>query len=140
MMNSAVNETRGVPNLLNEIKEEAKQFVRTRVDLLRSELQTKLPALKTATMLSVVGILFLATAYFLVTGALVALIVGMLQNNDYRWVFAFLAVAILWSALAALAFYFAKREFQLKGVMPRRTIEVLKGDKIWIEKEARNQI
>jgi uncharacterized membrane protein YqjE len=139
-MNTAATETRGVVDLLNGMKEETKQFVRTRVDLLKSELQTKLPTLKTAAMLSVAGILFLATAYFLLTGALVALIAVLLQNNDYRWVFAFLAVAILWSALAALALYFAKRQFELKGVVPRRTIEVLKGDKIWMEKEARSQI
>lgn len=139
-MNSDVRHTRGLTVVLNEVKEEAKQFIRTRVNLFKSEFQEKLPTLKTAAILLVGGGLLLGTAYFLLTLALVAAMAVVFKDSDYRWVFAFLSVGGLWILLGGIAVYFAKREFELKGIVPRRTIEILKGDKMWIEREARNQI
>jgi uncharacterized membrane protein YqjE len=139
-MNSDVRQTRGLTVVLNEVKEEAKQFIRTRVNLFKSEFQEKLPTLKTAAILLVGGGLLLGTAYFLLTLALVAAMAVVFKDSDYRWVFAFLSVGGLWILLGGIAVYFAKREFELKGIVPRRTIEILKGDKMWIEREARNQI
>ena len=87
-----------------------------------------------------VGALLLGTAYLLFTMALVGLVVAFFRDNPYRWFFAFAAVAVLWTVLGGIAAYFAKREFELKGLMPRKTIEVLKEDKIWIQAEAKNQL
>ena len=47
---------------------------------------------------------------------------------------------MLWAILGMLAGYFAKREFAAKQLMPTKTIEVLKGDKIWIQSEMKSQI
>ena len=90
--------------------------------------------------LAALGLLLLGTAYLLFTLAAVGLVAAFFSQNPYRWFFAFLAVGILWCLFGGIAAYFAKREFELKRLMPRRTIEVLKDDKIWIQAEAKNQI
>jgi hypothetical protein len=43
----------------------------------------------------------------------------------------------LWLLLGSTAAYFAVREIQIRGFVPQRTLEVLEGDKIWIQKEAK---
>ena len=108
--------------------------------MFRAELQEKLKTLKIAAPLAGLGALLLGTAYLLFTMALVGLVVAFFRDNPYRWFFAFAAVAVLWTLLGGIAAYFAKREFELKGLMPRKTIEVLKEDKLWIQAEAKNQL
>ncbi len=139
-MNGENNGTRSMAAVLQEMKDETKQFVRTRTELLKSELQEKLPNLKIAATLATCGVLVLATAYFLLTVALAAAIAGAFNGSDYRWAMDFASVGVLWGVLGGVALYFAKREFKLKGSLPNRTIGVVKGDKIWIEREAKNQI
>ena len=138
--NSVGGEIRNISATLHEIKDEASQFVQTRFTLLKSELREKLPNLKLAAVLGTAGALFVLTAYLLLTLALVALVAVLFKESDYRWVFALLGIAILWSVAGGIALYFAKREFGPQGIAPRRTFEVLKGDKIWLEKEAKNQL
>jgi len=36
--------------------------------------------------------------------------------------------------------YVAKREFARNRIVPQKTIEVLKADRMWLQKEAGNQI
>jgi hypothetical protein len=43
-------------------------------------------------------------------------------------------------ALGAVALYIAKREFEVNRLMPQKTIEILKGDKLWLQREARNHL
>lgn len=131
---------RNLASLLAEIKEEIRDFVQTRVAMLKTELQEKLKNLRVAAVLAVSGILLLATAYLLFTLALVGLILAAFPNSAYRWFFAFLAVAILWTIFGAIAAYFAKRELELRGILPKRTIAVLKGDKVWVQTEVKNQV
>ena len=64
----------------------------------------------------------------------------MFPNSPYRWCFGFFGIGMLWAILGMLAGYFAKREFAAKQLMPTKTIEVLKGDKIWIQSEMKSQI
>jgi uncharacterized membrane protein YqjE len=81
----------------------------------------------------------LLTAYLLLTLALVGLVLAAVPDNPYRWAIAFACVGVLWTILGAGAGYFAYRELQLKGLMPKRTVEVLKEDKVWIQSEVKNQ-
>jgi len=131
---------RNISAVLREMKDEAAQFARTRMALLKAELEEKLPSLKSAAVFSVLAALLLGTAYLLLTGAVVAAAAILFKDSDYRWVFAFLSVGILWSLIGGIAFFLAKRKFAAKGLVPRRTVAVLKGDKIWLETEANNQI
>lgn len=131
---------RNISAVLREMKDEAAQFARTRMALLKAELEEKLPSLKSAAVFSVLAALLLGTAYLLLTGAVVVAAAILFKDSDYRWVFAFLSVGILWSLIGGIAFFLAKRKFAAKGLVPRRTVAVLKGDKIWLETEANNQI
>lgn len=131
---------KNLASLLSEIKDEIRDFLQTRFAILKTELQEKSKNLKTAAMLAAAGILLLSTAYLLITLALVGLVVAAFPNSPYRWFFAFLAVGVFWSIFGAIAAYFAKRELELRGLLPKRTIEVLKGDKVWVQTEVKNQI
>jgi uncharacterized membrane protein YqjE len=132
-MNNYANNFKDLSTLLTELKEEFKDFLQTRLKMLKAELEEKIKMVKTAAPFAVVGILLLGTAYLLFTMALVGLVVAFLANNPYRWCFAFLTVALLWSILGGIAIYFAKRDLEFKGLIPKRTVEVLKGDKLWIQ-------
>ena len=131
---------RSLAQVVADIKEEFKDFVQTRIQLFRTETQQKLELLKVAAILAGVALVMVATAYLLLTVALVALVAALFANNPYHWVFGFFAVAILWGLIGGIAAYFAKREFTLKGIVPRRTFEVLKNDKIWLQHEAKEQL
>jgi len=139
-MHSDISNGRSLAAIVTEMKEELKDLVQTRIEMFRTELQEKLKTLKIAAPLAGLGALLLGTAYLLFTMALVGLVVAFFRDNPYRWFFAFAAVAVLWTLLGGIAAYFAKREFELKGLMPRKTIEVLKEDKLWIQAEAKNQL
>jgi len=139
-MNSEANHVRSLAAVITDLKEELKQFLQTRAEMLKNELQEKSKRLKAALPLVVAGALLLATAYMLITLALVGAVAGALHANPYRWAIAFGGVGILWALLGGVAAYFAKRELELKGLIPEKTISVLKGDKLWIQKEAKSQI
>jgi uncharacterized membrane protein YqjE len=141
-MNNAADSnhsTRSIASIAAEMKQEFKEFVETRVAMLRAEFREKLAHWKIAAPLAGVGAVLLCTAYFLITLSLVAL-AAVFIHSEYRWFFALLGVGVLWAILAGVALYIAKREFELNRVMPQKTIEVLKGDKVWLQQEVRNQI
>jgi uncharacterized membrane protein len=142
-MNTEVNNGmngRTVGSILSDTKEELKDFLETRIAMFKSELGDKLAMVKSAAPLAVVGILFLLTAYFLFTLGLVGAIVAFLPENPYRWCIAFFAIGLLWAIVGGLTAYFAIREFKLKELMPKRTMQVLKEDKMWIQSEVRNRV
>lgn len=139
-MNSEVNNLRSLGSVITDIKDELKQFVETRVDMLKSELREKTEKVKLALPLAITGVLLLGTAYLMIMLTIAAAIAWALQNRPYRWVAGFGAVALLCAIVGGIAAYFAKREFELGGIMPVKTIGVLKGDKLWMQSEVRSQI
>jgi hypothetical protein len=139
-MHSDASNGRGAAEIMAEMKRELKEFVLTRFEMFKTETQEKIKTLKIAVPLAALGALLLGTAYLLFTMALVGLVAVFVRNSPYQWFLAFAIVAVLWSLLGTVAVYFAKREFELKSLTPTRTIEILKGDKQWIQAEAKNQI
>lgn len=139
-MNQQTNNGRSVAAVLADTKEELKQFVETRIAMLITELREKTRTIKTALPLAAVGLVFLSTAFLLFSLSLVGLVFAFLPNNAYRWSLAFLAVAVLWSIIGGVAAYFVKREFELKSLMPNRTLRILKGDKLWVQSEMKGQV
>jgi uncharacterized membrane protein YqjE len=135
-----VGNGRTVADILAETRDELKQFIETRVMLFRTELREKASLIKHAAPLVGAAAVFLGTAYLLFTLALVGLAWALLPASDFRWCFAFLAVAVLWSILGLIAASVAKRHLALKKLVPERTIGVLKGDRVWIQSEVKNQI
>lgn len=132
--------SRGLSSIVAELKQELKEFVDTRIAMFKSELREKAAHWKIALPLAAVGAVLLATAYLLLVASVVALVAAFIPDSPYRWFFALLGVTVLWSLLGAIALFVAKREFEPKKLIPQRTIEVLKGDKLWLQQEARNQI
>jgi uncharacterized membrane protein YbhN (UPF0104 family) len=139
-MHSDAGNGRGMAEIMAEMKRELKEFVLTRFEMFKTETREKIKTLKIAAPLAALGALLLGTAYLLFTMALVGLVAVFVRNSPYQWFLAFAIVAVLWTLLGAVALYFAKREFELKSLAPTRTIEILKGDKQWIQAEAKNQI
>lgn len=131
---------RGVAQILAEMRAELVEFAQTRLMILRTELNEKWKTAKVAVPLAGAAVLFLGTAFLALTGALVGLVVAAFPGSMYRWFFACIIVALFWGILGAAAAYFAKREFEMKSIMPQRTLEVLKGDKLWIQTEVRNRV
>ncbi|MFY9740861.1 MAG: phage holin family protein [Candidatus Sulfotelmatobacter sp.] len=139
-MAEEVNQGRSLGSVLLEMKEEIKEFTETRFEMLKTELQEKLKIMKIAGPLIAIGVVLLGTAYILLTLALVGLALAFLQGNPFRWFFAFLVVGFVWALLGAILTCSAVREFQSQGLMPKRTIAVLKGDKVWIQSEVKGHI
>ena len=84
--------------------------------MLRAEFKETLTHLKIAAPLAIVGLIFVGTAYLLITAATVAL-VAVFIDSTFRWFFALGGVGILWLVLGGVALYVAKREFELKRLM-----------------------
>ena len=139
MDNQHNHTTRNLAAIAAELKQELKEFTETRIEIFQSELREKLGRWKTALPMAGVGLALLITAFLLITGSLVALAAVLIGETAFRWFFAFLAVGALWSLLGGLALYVAIQEFRPNRVVPRRTIEVLKEDRTWLQMEARSQ-
>jgi uncharacterized membrane protein YqjE len=136
-MNHDIHNGKNLTVLLSEMKQEIQDFVQTRITMLKVELQEKLRVVKTAAPLAIVGVVLLLTAYLLFTLAIVALVFALLPDNAYRWCLAFAAVGVLWTLLGGIAAYFAKRELEVRGLLPKRTVDVLKEDRVWIQSEVK---
>lgn len=132
-----INNGKSVAALFAEMKQELQDFVQTRVTMFKVELQEKVRVMKAAAPLAVIGAMLLLTAYLLFTLALVSLVFAFLPDNAYRWCIAFAAIGLLWLILGGIAAYMAKRELEVKGLLPKRTVEVLKEDKMWIQSEVK---
>jgi uncharacterized membrane protein YqjE len=139
-MNHELHNGWTVAEVLTDLKQEVKELVITRVALFRTEVRDKLNMLKVAATLAVSALLFLATAYLLLTGAVIALVASFISDNSFRWVIAFAVVGVIWGLIGGACAYMVKRELEIKGLMPKKTMEVLKGDKLWIQSEVNGQI
>jgi hypothetical protein len=124
-------------SVLAEIKEEVKGFIETRLQLLRSETTEKLRTWKHWVPLLAVGLGLVLTSWFLLTITLVALIHAWFLPSAYSWVWAGLIVTAVYSVFGGVIGWFAFRRLSAAGLAPKRTIEVLKQDQVWVQNEAR---
>jgi len=124
---------RSLQGMLQEIKNEIKDFVQTRFEIFKQEMQDKFSTYKSAMPMALVGILFVATAWFLITGAIVAAIALALG-----WPLAFLIVGFAYLIAGLLAGWLAYKEVTSESMKPERTLQVLKQDQVWIEQEAKS--
>lgn len=129
---------RSLADILTDIKNEFQEFAQTRIDLLRAELEEKTRLLKAAFPLFAIAALFLSMAFVLFSVALVGLVVVAFEGSSYRWFFAFLVISVLWGIFGGIAAMVAKHQLSAKGVVPRKTIQVLNNDKAWLRREAKN--
>jgi hypothetical protein len=123
-----------------ELKDEFKEFATTRLAMLQSELKDKLGAWKAALPALVIGAVMLVTCWLLLTGAIVAAIVVAFGNNPFAPAIALAIVGVLYAIVGGLAVTFAVRGLRQQGVVPERTLRVLKDDQVWLANEARVQL
>ncbi len=125
--------------LFAETKDELKEFVRTRIDMLRAEMKDKVSVWKVA--LPVIGIALLLglTGWFVLTVTLITAIAQAFYGSPWAYTFATLIVGVAYVLCAAICATFAIRGLKEQGVAPRRTIRVLKEDRAWLATEARSQ-
>lgn len=133
----AANHERSLGAIVSELREELKQFLSTRVQMLKSELHETVSSIRIAVPLGLLTLMFVVTAFLLFSAAVVTLVASAFAGNPYAWFFGLIIVAVLWVILGGIAAFFAYNEFRSKSVFPKRTLEVLKADKSWIESEAR---
>ena len=131
---------RSLADVVTEIKNEFTDFVHTRAAMALSEIRENMKWMKSSTRYLLAGAVLLGTAYFLLTIAVVTLVAAAFWDNPYHWFLGFAAVGLLWAILGSVLAYLAIRQFRIRGLLPRRTIEVLKRDKVWLQHEASHQV
>lgn len=134
------NSDRPLGETVHSAIDEFRAFIETRIAMLRAEMREKLANLKFAAPLLVVGALFGVSAWLLWTGALVAIINVAFRGDVYGPFYALVCVGALYTIVAACAFWMASGRISRKGIMPERTINVLKEDKVWLQQESRTQL
>ncbi|HEV2963632.1 MAG TPA: phage holin family protein [Candidatus Angelobacter sp.] len=123
--------------VLAETTAELKDFFDTRVQLLHSELREKARALKQSAPWLLIAAALLFAAWITLTFALVALIQTWFQPSAYSWMWAAVIVACIYLAAGIAIGWSGYTEIRTVGVAPKRTLEVLKQDQVWIQNEAR---
>ncbi|HTR65864.1 MAG TPA: phage holin family protein [Terriglobales bacterium] len=139
-MNGDARNGRSLPTLAVELLEELNEFASTRVKLLACELQEKGKIVKAAVPLAATAVLFLTTAFLAATAALVTLLAMIFPGNPFRWFFALLMVSVCWLLFGGVAAYLAKRAFTSEELLPRKTLDVLKADNHWLQREAKDYL
>ena len=134
------NHERTVRNILHEIGGGLTEFLDTRVQMAKTELRETLGAVKIAVPLAVMAAALVVTGLLLLTLALVSLTASAFAGSPYAWFYAFLIIGFCWVAFGAIAAFFAVNQFRGRGRFPKRTIEVLKADKAWLQSEARGHV
>jgi hypothetical protein len=132
-----VNTEKSLGTVLTETKEEIKEFIETRVQLLRTEIVEKLRIWKYSVPLLLVAGALLLAAWMTLTFALVAVIHTWFLPGPYAWFFAALIVTAIYLIAGAVVGWFAYTELVATGLTPKRTLEVLKQDQVWIQNETR---
>jgi VIT1/CCC1 family predicted Fe2+/Mn2+ transporter len=127
---------RGLRELVREVLTELKEFANTRFEVMKSELQETISSLRVAAPLALVTLLFFFAAFLVFTGAAVTLVAHAFAGSPWAWFLAFIIIGVLWAVLGGIAAFFAYNEIRGKGRFPKRTVEVLKADKAWLQTEA----
>jgi uncharacterized membrane protein YqjE len=128
---------KSLATILNETKDEIKQFVTTRVNILKAEMDEKVRTLKAVVPIFGLAIALLLGGWMALTFALIALLHGLFMPSVYAWGWAALIVAGTYLVVGIAVGWFAYAEIKETGLTPNRTLTVLKEDQTWIQNEAR---
>jgi uncharacterized membrane protein YqjE len=127
---------KSLTRLLQEIKDELRDFATTRYELLMAETKEKLRIWKLSLPRLVVAAVLAFGAFLTITFALVVLFANWIGTN-YAYAWGGLAVAVLYLIVGGIFGYLGYREITAEGMKPNRTLEVLKQDQMWIKDETR---
>jgi uncharacterized membrane protein YqjE len=128
---------RPLREMLQDVKDQLRDFANIRIEMLKAELREKIQHLKTAAPMLIAAIVFAVGAFLTFTFGLVA-IIATLVRNPYSWAIAAGAVFVIYALLAILLGWLGFKEIQHEGLAPQRTLRVLKQDQLWLKNEARS--
>ncbi len=136
MADHIYQEAKSLQTVLHDIKNELRDFISTRMELLRAELIDKWEGWKSALPLMAAGALLLVAAFFAFTFGLVAGAAALI-GGDYAWALGAGAVTLLYGIIGGALAWMGSKQLTAEGVVPDRTLKVLKQDQLWIKNEAR---
>ncbi|HMC29346.1 MAG TPA: phage holin family protein [Candidatus Angelobacter sp.] len=128
---------KSLATLLAETREELKEFVTTRLGILKAEIDEKISTLKSVVPLLLIAAALLLAGWMALTFALIALLHGVFLPSPFAWLWGALIVGGAYLALAIAIGWFAYGEITSAGITPTRTLRVLKQDQVWLQNEAR---
>jgi uncharacterized membrane protein YqjE len=123
--------------LLAEARQELKDFLATRVEILKAEIKEKVSTWKYLVPLLFLAAALLLAAWMTLTFALIALLHAMFLPSAYAWLWAALIIGGAYLLGGIAVSWFVYGEIKAIGFSPARTIEVLKQDQIWLQNEVR---
>lgn len=131
---------RPLGEVLNDLKTELKDFISTRIQMLKSEMDEKVGTLKASAPAIVIGAVLAVTAWVLFSLALVFLISMAFQGQPYQYALSFGIVAVIYGISGAVAIGYGYSNIKSRSMAPERTLRVLKQDQIWIKTEAKTEL
>jgi uncharacterized membrane protein YqjE len=116
-----------------------REFIQTRLQILREEMKTKASLLKIAVPMFGIALAFMWVGFLLITGLFVVLIASAFSGIA-GWIWSFLIVGFVYLIVGGICAAFGAGELKSKSLAPKRTIQVLKQDQIWLRNEAKTQV
>jgi len=130
-------EEKSLREVVDEIKLETKDFVVTRIEMLKAEMNEKITRIKASIPMLIAAAVFGLGAFFALTFGLVAVVAAAIQN-DWRWAIGSGAVFLLYLIIGGIVGWIGYKEITTEGLAPQRTLRVLRQDQAWIQNEARS--
>jgi uncharacterized membrane protein YqjE len=132
-----VHTEKSLATILAETRDEIKQFITTRVNMLKMEIGEKVRTLKSVAPILFFALALLWAGWMALTFAVIALLHGLFMPSVYAWGWAALIVAGTYLVVGIATAWFVYAEIKATGLKPSRTLTVLKQDQTWIQNEAR---
>jgi uncharacterized membrane protein YqjE len=129
-------DSKSLQQVLYEIKDELRDFISTRFELLRAEMMDKWNSMKAAAPMVAIGLVLLVSAFGAFTFGLIAL-AATLIGGEYRWALGAAAVTVLYGVIGGALAWMGAKQISADGLVPDRTLRVLKQDQMWAKTEAR---
>jgi hypothetical protein len=137
-VNNSVNHEKSLSMVVSELKLEAREFLQTRLQILKKELGTKVSVLKLAVPLFAVALALFWVGFLAIT-ALFVMLIASAFGGAAGWMWAFLIVGGVYFVIGGICAGFAWMELKQRSLVPKHTLQVLKQDQVWLRNEAKSQ-
>jgi len=134
-----LREGHDLPSLVERLAQDLAKLLDQKLTLLKIELNEELSAYLRGSMAILAGVVVAAVGFALVNVALAfgitVLVSGLDLSQPAKYALGFVITGISYLVLGAIVIVVAKSRLARQGVVPRRSVQELKRDKEWIEKE-----
>lgn len=140
MTNGYSQNGRPIAEVLHEVTNELKDFLSTRIQMLRTEMSEKLSAWKLGLPSMIIGVVLMWTAFLALTAGLISAIALAFGSAPWAIAVSCFIVMAVYGLMGALLLSYGWKTASSVGIAPDRTIKVLQQDKVWLQTEARTQL